>query len=248
MTATDGSVGPNAKSAASAPRGGLVLDFESGAVRGRTLTTVSNSGADAVPVSVKSNGAAKIKVVKGPDGGKAVRFPAYTDAAKAPAAALVGTANLSEALDPEDRDFRFGATFSLDAISSGSRADDGDNLLQRGTYSSPGQFKLQVDRRVPSCRVLGSEGALFVKADRKVKPDTWYTASCARDRSGLKLTLSSYGDPESTQVWRTAGPSGQISLAGLPLSVGAKVRPDGVPVASADQFNGAVDNIFVDID
>jgi hypothetical protein len=71
-------------------------------------------------------------------------------------AAGPGSSAVAAALDPGDRDFEFGASFRLDEESSGSEADGGDNLLQRGTFASPGQLKLQLDHRVPSC--AGSSG------------------------------------------------------------------------------------------
>ena len=77
----------------------------------------------------------------------------------APAAVLVATDEGSGALDPGAEAFTFGATFQLDEKSSGSEADNGDNLVQRGTFDSPGQLKIQLDHDVPSCRVKGGRRA-----------------------------------------------------------------------------------------
>jgi hypothetical protein len=62
----------------------------------------------------------------------------------------------TDVLEARLGDFRFGAAFRLDAVSQGSRADNGDNLVQRGLSGDPAQYKLQLDGRVPACRVQGA--------------------------------------------------------------------------------------------
>lgn len=229
-----------------APPPSLLLDFEVGPSVGEAVDAVSNSGSGDVGVVVAASGTAEVESVEGPDGGQAVRFPAYTGEAAAPAAVLVVTAT-GDAISPLDRDFEFGATFQLDAESSGSAVDDGDNLLQRGNFSDPGQFKIQLDHGVPSCRIVGDAGEMFVEAQEPVKPGAWYAVSCAREGSEVSLTVTPY-DQEDQEPSRATGPTGNIALLAQPLSVGGKVSPQGVPVASADQFNGAVDNVFLRID
>ncbi len=230
-----------------APPPSLLLDFEVGPSVGEAVDAVSNSGTGDVGVVVAASGTAAVESVEGPDGGQAVRFPAYTGEAAAPAAVLVVTAT-GDAISPLDRDFEFGATFLLDAESSGSAVDDGDNLLQRGSFSDPGQFKIQLDHGVPSCRIVGDAGEVFVEAQEAVKPGAWYTVSCEREGSEVSLSVTPYDDQEDQEPARATGPTGSISLLAQPLSVGGKVSPQGVPVASADQFNGAVDDVFLRID
>jgi hypothetical protein len=229
------------------PQGSLVLDFETGPSLGQTVETVTNEGSDPVDVVVATSGVAQVESVEGPDGSRAVRFPAYTGAAVAPAAALVATADDTGALSPLDRDFTFGASFELDEESSGSEADDGDNLVQRGSFGDPGQFKIQLDHGVPSCRIVGDTGEVFVEAGEAVRPGVWYSVSCERDSSEVGLTLTPYDDQDERETWRATGSTGTISFEAQPLSVGGKVTPQGVPVASADQFNGAVDDVFLRI-
>lgn len=228
------------------PPAGLLLDFESDLDVGAKAETVDNAGKGAVHTEVRTSGAATVEVVEGPDGGHAVRFPAYTGDATAPAAVLVATDEGSGTLDPGDDEFSFGATFDLDEQSSGSAADNGDNLVQRGTFDSPGQLKIQLDHGVPSCRVKGAAGELFVKGDGPVDPGAWYTVTCERSGSDLELTVKPYGDSDGAGggTWHASGPTGAISFDDLPLTVGGKTGPDGTPVASADQFNGAVDDVF----
>ncbi len=224
----------------------LMLDFESGPGTGSSVATVTNEGTGAVQVAVAASGAAQIESVEGPEGGQAVRFPAYTGDAAAPAAVIVATAT-GDALNTLDHDFEFGATFRLDAESSGSAVDDGDNLVQRGSFSDPGQFKIQLDHGVPSCRIVGDAGEAFVEASEAVEPDAWYSVSCEREGSEVILTMAPYDDRDAKKSWRATGPTGSVSLSTQPLSVGGKVSPKGVPVASADQFNGAVDDVFLRI-
>ena len=203
-----------------------------------------NAGTADVHVEVRSTGDASVEAVDGPDGGHAVRFPAYSGAAGAPAAVLVATEASSGALDPGAEAFTFGASFKLDEKSSGSEADNGDNLVQRGTFDSPGQLKIQLDHEVPSCRVKGAEGEAFVKADGPVDPGAWYSVTCERNGSDLELTVKAYDDGAGGGTWRTTAPTGAIAVDDLPLTIGGKTGPDGTPVASPDQFNGSVDDVF----
>jgi hypothetical protein len=238
---------PPSGNAPGAPSAGLLLDFESGLDVGTKAETVANAGKGKVHTEVRTSGTAAVEVVAGPDGGHAVRFPAYTGAGPAPAAVLVATDEGSGTLDPGDEGFSFGATFDLDEQSSGSEADNGDNLVQRGAFDSPGQLKIQLDHGVPSCRVKGDAGEVFAKADGPVDPGAWYTVTCQRSGSDVELTVKAYADGAGGGTWHASGPTGNITLDDLPLTVGGKTGPDGTPVASADQFNGAVDDVFLKV-
>ena len=238
---------PSSTPTPAAPPGALLLDFDSipGLDAGRTVSEVTASGGVGAEVRVATSGAAALESAKGPDGSGAVRFPAYTGTTTSPAVALVVNAVTPGRLDPDDDDFEFGASFKLDARSSGSEADDGDNLVQRGAYDSPGQFKIQLDHRMLSCRILGDDGEIFVKADELVGPGVWYSASCEREGEEVSLALTRLDGDGDSRTWQGFGPTGVVAVGGFPLSVGGKVSPDGVPVASADQFNGVVDDVFL---
>jgi hypothetical protein len=223
----------------------LRLDFESAPPVGQELDEVDNEGTSAVEIAVETSGDGRIEVVEGPGGGHAARFPAYTGEEFSPEAVMVVTAKETGTLDPLDEEFRFGASFMLDSESSGTKSDNGDNLVQRGTFQSPGQFKIQIDNGVPSCRVLGDDGEVFVKAGTTISPDVWYGVSCERAGSDVSISLTQYGEPG--QTWTSTGPTGHLTLGTLPLAVGGKVSSEGVPVASGDQFNGAVDDVFLQI-
>ena len=228
----------------------LLLDFDSLPPEETTVGTVRNEGSASVIVMAATSGSAVVEAVDDPEGGRAVRFPAYVETSTAPTtpsvAVLVGTDELA-ALDPGDRDLSFGASFALDSRSSGSAVDDGNNLLQRGGFEG-GQVKIQVDDGVPSCRVAGHRGAVFVEADLEVVPGRWYTVVCERDASQVNLTVTPRGRGEAVRTWRSSGPIGTIVLGLAPISIGAKVGPGGEIVASADQFNGVVDDVFIQVE
>ena len=228
----------------------LLLDFDSLPADTETVSTVRNEGSASVIVMAATSGSAAVRAVDDPEGGRAVRFPAFREVAKAPrtpsVAVLVATDELA-ALDPGDRDFSFGASFALDRRSSGSAVDNGNNLLQRGGFEG-GQIKVQVDRRVPSCRVAGDRGDVFVEADGPVTPGRWYTVTCERDASQVNLSVTPRGRGETSRTWRASGPIGSISLGLAPITIGGKTGPAGEAVSSADQFNGAVDDVFVQMD
>lgn len=230
--------------ATKAPPAGLMLDFESGLDVGQQASVVTNAGTANLHTEARSTATPDVEVVKGRDGGHAVRFPAYTGAAKAPATVLVATDEGSGALDPGDDAFTFGATFQLDEHSSGSAADNGDNLVQRGTFDSPGQLKIQLDHDVPSCRIKGEAGEVFVKAAGPIDPGSWYSVTCERKGSDVALTVKAYDGGAGGGSWHETGPTGKLSLDAVPLTIGGKTGPDGTPVASADQFNGVVDDVF----
>ena len=227
---------------------GFMLDFESGLDLGSDARTVSNAGEGNVQTEVRASGEAEIEVVEGHDGGQAVRFPAYTGAATAPAAVLVATDEGSGVLDPGGDEFSFGATFQLDEESSGSEADNGDNLVQRGAFDSPGQLKIQLDHDVPSCRIKGDAGEVFVEAAGPIDPGAWYAVTCERTGTDVELTVKALDDGAGAGTWHATGPTGTLSFDGLPLTVGGKTGPDGTPVASADQFNGVVDDVFLRVE
>src|SRR5690606_25565528 len=98
---------------------------------------------------------------------------------------------------PDDRDFSWGASFRLDAVSTGNPVDNGDNLIQRGLSSQPAMFKAELDLRRPGCTLKGTEGELIVRAATKVEPGIWYAVRCERQGDRLTVRVWEYrgGDP-----------------------------------------------------
>lgn len=188
--------------------------------------------------------------------GQAVEFPTFDPAPGAPAAAvLVSSPDAEDPLDPGDRDFAFGAEVRLveesesDATDS---TDNGNNVVQKGLYLDPSQYKLQVDHGYPSCRVAGSDGDLTVRSQVKPTPGVWYRVACERTADGVSITVSELGSEDDEVLDRQVaeGATGTVAAGEKPtyLSVGAKTDARGlIPDSSTDQFNGLIAAVFVDI-
>lgn len=219
----------------------LYLDFDD-LEADEPVTEVPNEGTAEVEAQVSTNDGAEVEPVDSPAGGSAIRFPSYTGTVGSPVAVLVVHPG-DEGLDPGDSGFVFGASFNLDARSEGTTSDNGNNLVQRGNYEGPAQFKLQVDGGKPSCRVLGEDGEVQVQGSTAVTPGAWYAVTCRRTNSEVILRLEPLagGQPEE---WRKSGPTGRLDFDDVPLTIGGKTDPEGVALSASDEFNGAVDNVF----
>jgi len=230
------------------------FDFEHEAADlGAIVPTVTNAGIARISTSVATAQGGRAMLAHGVEGGYGLRFPAFLAGTSTPAAAVVVRAVGSpDVLSPGSQDFRFGADFALDRLSDGTDTDNGNNVVQRGLSEDPLQYKLQVDHRVPSCRVAGAEGVAVVASEVEVVPERWYRASCLRSGDRLVLTMV----PWTGTGWGTAhvssvvSPTGRVQFDDLatPLAIGAKVSADGALTTSAtDQFNGVVDNVHFEI-
>lgn len=217
----------------------LVLSFDDG---------VQSAGAVALEVTtVTANGG---EVTEEPrDDGTALRFPEFATTGAGLATVAVVDRDGEDDLAPGTRTFRFGAEFAVDEKSSGSPVDNGDNLVQRGLYDAVGQYKLQLDGDVTSCRVKGAEGEVEVAIDQDVTPGEWYRATCTRYDSRVELELVRLSDGES---WTESvnGKTGDVAAESrdVPFSVGGKLDWRGELMAKdSDQFNGLIDEVFLDI-
>ena len=210
-------------------------------------TAQANDGRTPLTVRTVARNGGRIASTTGPSGG-AVRLPAY-QASNAPVAVLAVTdTDGTDDLAPGTARFTFGADFALDAKSQGSRTDNGNNLVQRGLYDHRMQFKLEVDGNRPLCRVKGSGGAVSVKSSRTVTPGVWHRAVCERSGSRVTLTVTRLSDGVKWASSRSgATGSLQPSSRSVPVSVGGKLDATGSLARSADQFNGTVDNAFVNV-
>jgi hypothetical protein len=207
---------------------------------------VSSGGGRVSPQQVHVEGARR----------SAARFPAFDARAGAPASAvLLRSRSDPDELDPGDRPFRFGAVVRVDKQSESASAgstDNGNNVIQKGLYVDPSQYKLQVDHGHASCRVAGSGGSLSVRSRAKARPGVWYRLTCARSDGSLAITVSALkvGGTKRLDHRVVSGATGQVGTAGESpyLSVGAKVvRRGSIPTTSTDQFNGLVRSVFVRI-
>jgi hypothetical protein len=185
------------------------------------------------------------------DGSRGLRFPHFSKDDEAPRMVLVvqpeGTAAAS--VDPtSDGGFTFGADVKLDRIAGSGKFDNGDNVVQRGLFADPSQYKLQVDKRVPSCTVKSPLARAFVKVPEAMEPG-WYRVVCDYRAGTLTVSASRMengqpGAPVQASVTEDLGPL--VFNPATPLVVGGKVGSNGLLVRNQpDQFNGALDNVFV---
>lgn len=208
-------------------------------------------GASDVVATVTSSGGGQ--VLPGPDRfstGHSLRLERFRpDEPATPAVVVVRpAAGASDSTEPGSRPFGFGAEFALDAVTGVSDTDNGENLVQRGLFGAGSQYKIQLDDRVPSCRVAGSDGAVVVRADEQVQPEQWYRVRCRRagDAVTLRVVTSEDGAKDVAQ-YVAHGPTGTLSYGpdDSPFSIGGKVDEQGhVLTQSSDQFNGLVDDVF----
>jgi hypothetical protein len=223
---------------------GVLLDFDN---EDPLATTVANR------VSVRSLEAGGGQIIQVPSGNgtSALRFPSYSPQGQAPRLVLViNPVGATDLLNPEAKDFSFGADIRLNEVSSGKGDDNGDNVLQRGLFADANQYKLQVDKRVPSCTVKSGKTELFVKFDKGLD-EGWFRVRCAYEAKSLTLSVSRMLTDRVEELGnktesKSLGPVG--FSAHTPATIGGKLGSSGELVLNqSDQFNGELDNVFVDI-
>lgn len=244
---------PAAPTASAAGRE-LVLDLDA-AVGGGEGTPVPTAGTVPTEAEVRTHAGGVTSVVRHRGAGRALRLPAFAadgDRATSPVALVAVTPTGPAGLDPGAGDFVLGASVRLDARTTGTAVDNGDNVVQRGTFEAAAQMKLQVDGRRPSCRVKGADGVVTVSADTRLRADRWFKLSCRRAGDVVTL-LQERTTVDGTVVrrsWVGRGPTGSLSKLDpdVPLTVGGKTDVTGAPLASgADQLNGSVDDVYLDV-
>jgi hypothetical protein len=218
--------------------------------------SLGNDGDGAVATSVvTASGGMVTGVASRPRQGRAVRFPAFDPSAYGERAVVkIVNRTTTDALAPGRRNFAWSASFKVDGESAehtSTSHDNGDNLFQRGLYYDT-QFKLDVDKHRPGCRLRGSTGAggaVRVVAPVTVSANRWYRATCTRSGSKLTITLArfdAYGRVDRS--WSRSATSkvgfGSITWRNIhtPVTLGGKLTPSGTLTSSSDQFNGVVDN------
>ena len=232
------------------PRTPLALTFDPTEDQlGEPIRSVPNAGMAALRVEVVGDGSAYY--AEGPNSGVALRLPRLTSpTSTAPAILRVSNATPTDALDPGTSPLQFGAVVKLFPESVGGWRDNGDNLLQRGLYDDPVQYKIDLDGRRPTCRVKGSEGVVEVSG-APIRPDTWYQITCTRRGPQVSLLMRPLGGEPGAQaepvVFWAVGRIGSVHFAepGVPLSIGGKVGSDGSPEVASDQLNGLIGRVFV---
>lgn len=227
----------------------IALVVPEGTVVGDALSRVEQIGTVPVAIAIVSRSGGDIAVSEGRVGEPVLRMPLLLEGKDPPRAVVRVTARSSstDPLAPGEANFSFGADFLKDRKSSGTKVDNGDNLIQRGLASDPSQYKIEVDRGRPACRIAGSEGAVEVKADKKVSSGRWYRVRCTREGDTVTLDLTEYA-PYERVVEASSQAEGRIGSVAwpqseTPLSIGGKLAANGDIIKSAtDEFNGLIGN------
>lgn len=247
---------PSAPRASAWPSGGepdgqnLALDFDRVVVPGDPVPGATNQGTAKVRIEVVTSGGGRLTWIDGRAGGAAIRTPAYTPTGPVRTAVMVIWPDLGQpdTLSPGTHDFTFGIDFRADPPTQGRPGDDGDNLLQRGRFDGKAQYKLQIDHNYPSCRIVGTQGQVLVKAKKQVAPDHWYRLTCTRQAGQVQMELDDLQDGAPPQKWVVAQDPGDLSFQREPISIAGKIGVSGrLALGSVDQFSGELDDVHVDV-
>ena len=172
-------------------------------------------------------------IVKVADGGRfrkvkghpkrAARFPQSGNG-------MIETAD-RKAWDPRRRDFSYGSWVKV----TREQRNVLSNVMQKGYYRQRGgQWKLQLDRGVPSCVVSGTAGRVLVRSESSVADGRWHRLVCRRVDNLLVLRVdgevAASGTGATGSVANTAG-----------VRIGAKKLGPG----RVDQFRGRLDVTFL---
>jgi hypothetical protein len=166
--------------------------------------------------------------------GQGLQFPRKCSGRRCPHAVLQ-TASSAD-LNPGRRALSFGATVRL----ARSQTSTGQNVVQKGYSKSSSQYKLQLDGRLgnPSCVLVDvkKRGIKLVRSSVSVADGKWHVVECRRVGIAFRVLVDGV-------VRGLAKVPAALSVSNnRPLSIGGK----GV-YADNDQFNGAVDDVWVRI-
>jgi hypothetical protein len=217
-----------------------------------------NEGSAPVAIRPVDNRRPGAHVTSGTDPveGRYVQFPGG-EGRTAPEAILSiqpQAVNGSDPLSPGLSSFSFGDDFRYDG-SFGATSGKGNNILQRGLYGGQ-QFKLQADAGHLTCRIAGSQSAVVVpplktRTPLVLQPGAWYRGACDVQRisdgsSSVVVTVTLTTRDSGVTQTRTSRQVqiGQVAPSSAPVEVGGKPPKYS---SSNDQFEGAVDNVFVDV-
>jgi len=142
-------------------------------------------------------------------------------------------------LDPGTADFTLTAMVKLNA----DEVSAGANVVQKGTFggTTGGQWKLQVDGGVPSCRIAGVQNGLEVDAmatwSGSIAGAGWKFIECKRRGAVLSINVANSATPVDAPQDATMDITSSAKVF-----VGAKGTG-----TNNDQFHGAVDNVVFSV-
>ncbi|WP_203838440.1 LamG-like jellyroll fold domain-containing protein [Winogradskya humida] len=166
--------------------------------------------------------------------GQAIIFPDPCDGVGCPRLVLQtpGTAKLN----PANKPVRFGASVQL----SSDHTSDGQNVLQKGYSSTGGQYKLQIDKKPgrPSCALTDAQSSRIYLAQSSISvaDGEWHSLECRRTETALSIVVDDVVQ-KSIEV-----PATLSVTNAAPLVLGGKGLAE-----NADQFQGALDDVWVTI-
>ncbi len=199
-------------------------------------TVVDNSGKGHTGTVSAVNGAT-VTTVTGFEG-LGVKFPAVCTGTTCPHA-ILRTPDAAD-LNPGTALFTFGVRVRLTLADLTS--DHGSNLVQKG-LSNTAQWKLQIDDAVtgkPSCVVRTAGGAepIIVKSSVGVADGAWHKVSCQRTSTTITILIDNVARGSAL-----ISSSYVINPVNQPVSIGAKGTG-----SNNDQFHGAIDDVYFNLD
>jgi concanavalin A-like lectin/glucanase superfamily protein len=198
-------------------RAGAILDVSG---HGHTLAVVSGHGGAVRPV------------VHGP--GMALAFPQRCGEQVCPHVALQTPS--SDDLNPGARNISYGA----DVLLPPGQTSSGQNIVQKGYSTASSQWKLQIDGVAgrPSCVLVDDKrpGIRLATSSVTAADGRWHAVQCRRAGTTLAVLV------DGVVRGSTTVPAKLTIANGRPLSIGGKGA-----YTDNDQFNGALDNVWVQI-
>jgi hypothetical protein len=204
---------------------------------GRSSSIIDESGHGHTLTVVSGHGGVVRAVAHGQ--GSALAFPARCTATAAAATACPHVAlqtPSSADLNPGGRNLAYGA----DVLLAPGQTSSGQNVVQKGYSTSSSQWKLQVDGAAgrPSCVLVDDRrpAIRIVTSSVTAADGRWHALRC--ERAGTAFSVYVDGVLRGT----TTVPARLSVTNDRPLSIGGKGA-----FADNDQFNGALDNVWVQI-
>jgi hypothetical protein len=248
-TEPDGAPEPDA----AGPDGGsastvLRYDFDAGLVEdGGARYAPDLGGADRRGIVVGAvGGEALLEVVPREEGtGNAIRFPGECEEADPmDCPRVMIEAEDSADQNPGQRDFAVTLDFLMASSQSGSTLGD-QNLMQKGNFDDPGQWKIEIDVQNRATCVFhypDDDGTpITARVQRAVNDGVWHSLRCERRGNLLTIVLDAGTGDDTRSVEIPAGDT-------VDISNDKTIRIGGQDVmASADQYHGSLDNILVEI-
>lgn len=230
--ANDGSDGPDVSATPTASAAGTPVLMARYAFNTRSAPIADESGRGHTLRIISGHGGTVRAVTHGR--GSAILFPPRCLRRICPHVALQTPSTAD--LNPGSRDISYGA----DVFLSPTQTSKGQNVIQKGYSTRGSQWKLQIDGVAgrPSCVLVGDRSPRIRMATSvvSVADSRWHRVRCSR----VGGTLSVWVD--NVLRGRIGIPPRLSVTNNRPMSIGGKGA-----YADNDQFNGALDNVWVRI-